>query len=132
MPDARRAITGLPSDQALSLYKEKYQTEPGYKPAAPNYPNTDSGRMGGNFTAKSHSVREDMPEQNGPQPTTYLTDMGGDTNHAPARLLPDKFDLIPNTVNLTTDLRDREEEPDTSDGERERHTHTRPPDRAVI
>ena len=70
MPDARRAITGLPSDQALSLYKEKYQTEPGYKPATPNYPNTDSGRMGGNFTAKSHGVREDMPEQDGPQPTT--------------------------------------------------------------
>ena len=41
--------------------------------------------------------------------------MGGDTNHAPARLLPDKFDLIPNTVNLTTDLRDREEDADTSD-----------------
>ena len=73
--------------------------------------------MGGNFTAKSHGVREDMPEQNGPQPTTYFTDMGGDTNHAPARLLPDKFDLIPNTVNLTTDLRDHEEEPDTSDGD---------------
>jgi hypothetical protein len=137
MPDARRAITGLPSDQALSLYKEKYQTEPDYKPAAPNYPNTDSGRMGGNFTAKSHGVREDMPEQNGPQPTTYLTDMGGNPvdhrrqcqianrnmlidaykNHAPARLLPGKFDLIPNTTNLTTDLRDHEEEPDTSDGD---------------
>ena len=36
-------------------------------------------------------------------------------NHAPAQLLPGNFDSIPNTTNLTTDLMDHEDEPDTSD-----------------